>query len=233
MATQILMTSIPTAHHRLPLADVSMMNNKPQCMISRKRSSSAICCPIMFRSSNKRARTTTCTTSTTCSKQKKSVRFDMAQNTTEVVDRTHHDTDTLWFSAQELSKIRHREAHVLHNHRSSDYYVHQITQLLGMACHSTTTSTTSVAIKDAISFVSSSTARGLEKEAVACVRQRRKQVIRTFLQSQHVLLQRAHQFSPDYRATALSRHYQKLARPAVRLAQMIAHGDAMVALSSS
>lgn len=151
----------------------------------------------------------------------------MEQNTTVQLPSIASSHD-LWLSVQELHQIRHREAKVLHSHcMGNDIYLDQITVLLGMACNAPATGNLqapSATVAAALSIVCNSPARGLEKEVMSCVRQRRKLVIQTFLKSQ-IVVKAAH---PSDQEAALCHHYRLLARPACRLARWIAQGDALV-----
>jgi hypothetical protein len=182
----------------------------------------------------------------------KTVRFDMDQNTTVQVPciGVHSDTSStctsstntststpnsehLWLSVQELHEIRHREATVLHRDcLRNDIYLDQITILLGMACNAPSVDKlprgTAVT---ALTIVCNSPARGLEKETMSCVRQRRKAVIQTFLKSQ--LAVKALAVDARDREAALCQHYRQLALPACRLARWIAQGDALVVTAES
>ena len=240
----------------------SLCSSDSRMNMTRKRSAScesaemlvdvdSPCC-----SSNKRPRTPT----------KKSVRFDMSQNTilstaitmdycsedatdadsmdcdNTVVDSdttiTHKDKSNLWFSYEDLQDIRLREANVVKIHRFSEDYMEEVASLLGEACSSMKATIqqkqAAVDIHVSTEFLAKSAARGLECQIMPCIRQRRKQVVATFLKSQTSLQQwKAPQdgrhFTPDFQQQALSEHYQKLARPAQLLAQLLAAGDARVA----
>jgi hypothetical protein len=162
---------------------------------------------------------------------KKTVRFDMDQNTTVQVpccSTPNPNSDPLWLSVQELHEIRHREATVLHRDcLRNDIYLDQITILLGMACNAPSVENLPRgAAATALSIVCNSPARGLEKEAMSCVRQRRRAVIQTFLKSQ--LAVKALAVGAVDQEAALCQHYHQLARPACRLARWIAQGDALV-----
>lgn len=158
---------------------------------------------------------------------RKSVHFDLSQNKHHASSLTPLDASVisaLWFSPEDLQQIRFREANVIKIHKFCDYYLHQMTCLLGVACG---------ACEDIIDdvtpqlFVASSPARGLEKEVLPCVRHRRKEVIQTLLRSQRALQKHPQKFTLEFQQTALSQHYTRLARPATRLAQLIAQGDRM------
>jgi hypothetical protein len=177
--------------------------------------------------------------------------------------------NTLWYSPEELHKIRLREASVIVGQAKCEQYLEQVYSVMEMAaeqedtgvstCGSSTcsnsfssskqeedqgrddndcdeasssSSNSSVSSIDTTAplFVARSEARGLEREVLACFRQRRKQVIRDLLKAQTALKSwrgdKQQVFSLEFQQKALSQHYQRLARPSVRFAQILADGDA-------
>lgn len=159
----------------------------------------------------------------------------------ELEDRTVLNRDQLWFSADDLYKIRLREANIVKIHRFSDDYMEEAASLLGSAVRSVTlgvnTDKQQARAPTAAEYgyyLAGSAARGLESQIVPCIRQRRKQVVTTFLKSQRSLANYriptdGSSFSVDWQQRALSEHYQKLAGPAQRVAHWLAAGDALVA----
>ena len=143
--------------------------------------------------------------------------------------------DTCWFSADELHEIRLREARLVGTYRHhDDYYQEQSMGLLSAAA-SNANSLTQTQAQQAM-FVAGNAARGLESQIIPCIRQRKKQALQAFFKSQHALQQwRGYdpntrvvcQLTPELQRQALSDHYHKLAAPAVRLAQLLAQGDAI------
>ena len=163
------------------------------------------------------------------------------QDTSTVLDRS-----LLWFSPEDLYDIRLREANVVKIRRFCDDYLQEVASLLGSAistagANKPTASPSSVptivpppaAVEQHSDYLASSPARGLESQIMPCMRQRRKQVVTTFLKSQTSLSHYQRQeggrsFPTDLRQRALSEHYQRLARPAQLVAQWLAAGDARV-----
>ena len=157
---------------------------------------------------------------------------------------TTDNNSKLWFTAQELHDIRKREAHVIYHHKTCSYYVDQVMALLGDACRTAGGAADGAgAVAGAVScnndtsnnylhhnYLAQSMARGLEGQILSCIRQRRKQVLATFLKSQtslqHYTTKDGRHFSKEFQQQTLSEHYQKLAQPAKQVARLLALADA-------
>jgi hypothetical protein len=249
MATQILISSLLPEMKSCPPSRPVSTGESPRCLdssLTRRQylTTSTSSTSTSTSTSNKKRRALTMSPSSATHHKKartvspsiwkKTVRFDLEQNTTLQLPCTSHNTPTsshdLWLSVQELHEIRHREATVLHRHcLRNDIYLDQIAVLLSMACNAPTSGgilqAPRATVAAAVSIVCNSPARGLEKEVMACVRQRRKLVIQTFLKSQMAVKAAA---PPTDQEATLAHHYIQLARPACRLARWIAQGDALV-----
>ena len=168
-------------------------------------------------------------------------------NDAELQDCHVLDRGLLWFSPEDLYDIRLREANIVKIHRFCDDYQHTAASMLGLAisCAKPPTAATAAASCDAVQAnnnnsehyyytLATSPARGLESQIMPCMRQRRKQVVTTFLKSQTSLsLYRPLTLNADLRQRALSEHYQKLARPALLVAQWLAAGDARAVVEAA
>ena len=223
MATKMLMQRTMGA----PLTEVSL--NKPRLLTSasRKRSVPSLAASNSSDSTSEQQPHKKCRTA-----PRKSVRFDLSQNTQHASQLPPIDAlilDALWFSHEDLFQIRMREGGVIKVHKFCDYYIHQMTCLLGVACGACEESDDCTPQL----FVAQSPARGLEKEVLPCVRHRRKEVIQTLLRAQRALQKHPQKFTPEFQQTALSQHYIRLARPSSRLAQLIAQGDELALQSEA
>jgi len=236
-------------HHQLmdprrPSAPTTMQ------MPSRKRRASS-CDSSCSSSSSQITVDDGCSAKRSCNSQrqgtnntKKSVCFDLSRNTTQRALLSQEDSDheaafvqRCWFSPDELNQVLLREVRIVQTFSASDLYRQQVMQLLSNVTHQDA----STQVEAPHQYVADSPARGLESQIVGCIRVRRKQVVQTFLKSQKGLSawrgpaeggSEEVMLTADFQRHALAEHYQKLSAPAVRLACLLAQGDAHAAVKA-
>ena len=161
-------------------------------------------------------------------KQRRNKRVSFAtNNSVHTVSRVEkEDAPRVWYSADEFYHSRRCDAHWINFYsHCDDKYKQELFQVLGAACGKLP------AARAPLVALSSSPARGLEREMTPCFRQRKKQVVGNVLQSQAALLAYASTKNIDGNnahkgAEILANHYRKLALPATRFARLLGQGDA-------
>ena len=142
------------------------------------------------------------------------------------------DVSNIWWSGREMLEIQSREKTAIGVMSfCCDNYTAQVLNVLKLARDKTCLVGMAVATSDSPLWVANSPARGLERDIVQGFKQRKRQVVRKVLQSQHDLKTVRHDVTgelatPDQKTRLLSHQYQKWSHPMLRFAQVMAEGDA-------
>ena len=162
-------------------------------------------------------------------KQRRSKRVTFGSASVRTFSRVEpEEAPFVWYSASEFFHSRRCDAYWINFYtHCDDTYRQELIKVLGAACGKLAPT------PEPLMVLSSSPARGLEREMTPCFRQRKKQVVGNVLQSQAALQaykETNKTATNDHKsAEILARHYRKLALPAARFARLLAQGDAAAA----